>query len=208
MFTCKVSAGQLEWLCQRATVLGLTQPKVTGIEISPDRMGAYTVTMPYGVNATDLMMPIPREEKGTMDAMNYSTAVFLINQNCRAIACTYDKDEASGKAAPRTIFKTFNPAIKVDDFVVIPTGTRHNMTVVKVVEVDVEPDLDSSVEMQWIIGVIDASGFNDTLTKEADAIAKIKSAQKLKKRKELADAMLADMPDTDVKLLPIATIDH
>lgn len=142
-----------------------------------------------------------------MDSMNYSTAVFLINDHCRAIACTYLKDGEEGhKTAPRTVFKSFNPNIKVDDYVVIPTNSRHNMTVVKVVEVDVEPDLDSSAQMEWIIGVIDATGFKDTLAKEADAIARIKSAQKLKKRKDLAGAMLADMPDSDIKLLPIATM--
>jgi hypothetical protein len=37
--------------------------------------------------------------------MNYSTAVFLINKNVRAIACTYEKD-TDAKKADRVVHKS------------------------------------------------------------------------------------------------------
>lgn len=131
--------------------------------------------------------------------MNYSTAVFLINTKARAIKCTYDPE----RNAPPTTFKTLDETIAVDDYVVVPTDTRHKMTVVKVTEVDVDVDFDSNVQMQWIVGTVDRSGFETTLAEEADAITKIKSAELRKKRTDLRNNLLADYAQ-DLKTLPIA----
>ena len=130
--------------------------------------------------------------------MNYSTAIFLISDQARAVNVTYEKDEY----APKTMFKTLDPNIKVDDYVTVPTDTRHKMTVCKVVEVDVEPDLESSREMKWIVGVVSTADFDQIKSQEGDAIARIKSAEKTRKRKELRDALLADVGD-GLKVLPI-----
>lgn len=88
--------------------------------------------------------------------MNYTTAIFLISDQARAVNVTYESDDD----APRTMFKTLDPNIKVDDFVTVPTDTRHHMTVCKVVEVDVEPDLETSKEMKWIVGVVGTADFD------------------------------------------------
>lgn len=133
--------------------------------------------------------------------MNYSTAVFLINKNARAIAATYEH----GDSAARTIFKTLDQTIKVNDFVIVPTDTRHKMTVVKVVETDVDVDFDSAAQMAWIVGTVDRSQFETTLQQEADAIVKIKSAELRKKRAELAASVLADYAP-EIKALPIAAM--
>lgn len=77
--------------------------------------------------------------------MNYSTAIFLINKDVRAIAVTYEKIDMnqdttkmkfsapylSGGKLPTgaTVFKTMDPKVKVDDYVTVPTDTRHGMTV-------------------------------------------------------------------------------
>jgi len=130
--------------------------------------------------------------------MNYSTAIFLISDQARAVLVTYDSEDTS----PKTMFKTLDPDIKVDDFVTVPTDTRHNMTVCKVVEVDVEPDLESSTDMKWIIGVVNKADFDQIKSHEGDAIAKIRSAEKTRKRRELRDSLLADVGDS-LKALPI-----
>ncbi len=130
--------------------------------------------------------------------MNYSTAIFLISDQARAVNITYD----SLDDAPKMMFKTLDPNIKVDDFVTVPTDTRHNMTVCKVVEVDVEPDLESSTEMKWIIGVVNKADFDQIKSHEGDAIAKIRSAEKTRKRRELRDALMADVGE-GLKALPI-----
>lgn len=129
--------------------------------------------------------------------MNYSKAIFLISDKVRAVAVTYEE----GDKAPQTLFKTLNPDIKVDDFVVVETGTRHHMTVCKVVEVDVDLDVDDDVEIKWIIGTVQTADFDSLVQQERDAIAKIKSAEKRRKREELAKSLLADAEG--LKELPI-----
>ena len=133
--------------------------------------------------------------------MNYSTAVFLINPNARAILATYE----AGDNAPRTMFKTFDPAIKVNDLVVVPTQTRHGFTVVKVVAVDVDVDFDSPVKVDWVAARVDLASYADVLTQEAQAIRMMQSAEARKKRNELAAALMADQADT-IMALPIAIV--
>lgn len=133
--------------------------------------------------------------------MNYSTVVFLINKNTRAMLCTYE----TGDAAPKTMFKTFDPDIKVGDLVVVPTNTRHNMTVCKVVEADVDVDFDSPVKIDWIVSTIDKAAYDQLLAQEEQAIQKIRSAEVRKKREALAASVLADSAD-EIKALPISGI--
>ena len=121
--------------------------------------------------------------------MNYSTALFLFNDKLRAVGVSYDpncKNEAL------IAFKTLDPDLKPGDFVVVPTDTRHKMTVVKVIEVDLDVDFESPVQMQWIVGHVDRASYEETLTQEGRAIAKMKSAEAHKKREELKKAMFAE----------------
>ena len=126
-----------------------------------------------------------REERAM--TMNYTRAVFLISDDVRAVACVY----GAGEGAKRTVFKTFDREIRVDDFVVVPTDTRHRMTVVRVVEVDLEPDLQSGDDMEQIEA------------QEKAAIAKIKAAELRRQKRELRDALLDEEATKDLKLLPI-----
>ena len=128
--------------------------------------------------------------------MNYSTAIFLFNQKARAVVCVYE----AGDDAPRIVFKTLDPKIEVNDYVVVPTKSRHNMTVCKVVEVDIEPDLESPTEMAWIIGVVDRADFEEHQRLEEQAINAIKVAERKRKREELAKTMLQG---AELKGLPI-----
>lgn len=132
--------------------------------------------------------------------MNYSKAIFLISDTVRAIEATYE----AGEDASRTTFKTLNQDIKVDDYITVPTDTRHKMTVCKVVGVDLDIDLESSERIDWVIGTVDRADFEELQRQEDDAISKIKSAEKRRKRAELRDALIADAED-DLKALPIYT---
>lgn len=134
--------------------------------------------------------------------MNYSTAIFLINPKVRAIAAIYEPDTDSRKA-PRTIFKTFDPGIVVDDYILVPTETRHKMTVNKVVEVDIDPDLESHATVQWIIGTVDRSAYEDVLAQEARAIDLMKAAEKTFAREELRKKMMAHVDETKLAALQI-----
>lgn len=133
--------------------------------------------------------------------MNYTTAIFLINKNVRAVMCNYEPD-AEHKT---TMFKTLNVGIRVGDLVIVPTKTRHGMTVSKVVETDVDVDFDNAAPVAWIVGKIDQTDYEATLAQEGDAIVVIKSAEKTKKRNELAAALFADSKDA-LKALPITVM--
>lgn len=134
--------------------------------------------------------------------MNYTTAVFLINSDVRAIKCSYEPEKL-----PAYIFKTLDKTIQVDDLVVVPTDTRHGMTVVKVTEVDVDPDFDSDIQMKWVVSKVDQAAYATILSREAEAVTVIKSAEKTKKRNELRDAMLADSSEA-LKALPITLLEQ
>ena len=133
--------------------------------------------------------------------MNYTTAIFLINKDVRAVLVNYEPN-APDKLC---MFKTLDKTIKKDDYVIVPTHTRHNMTVSKVIEVDVDVDFDSTAPVEWIVAKVDRSQYEVTLSQEGDAIAVIKSAEKTKKRNELAAALLVDSRDA-LKALPITTV--
>ena len=133
--------------------------------------------------------------------MNYSTAIFLINKHVRAIQATYEAEDN----AKRTAFKTLDDTIAVGDYIVVPTDTRHKMTVCKVMETDVDVDFDSVLPVQWVIGKVDRAAHELTLGQENKAIQVIKSAELHKKRDDLRNAMLANHLDT-IKALPIAAL--
>lgn len=131
--------------------------------------------------------------------MNYSTAVFLINDAARAIYATYESDPN----AKRELFKTFDKSIGVDDLIIVPTDTRHKMTVCKVVEVDVDFDMEQPAPVKWVIDKVSLANFHKTLDQEAVAIEAIKSAELRKKREELRVALFADQ-SAKLKELDIA----
>ncbi len=133
--------------------------------------------------------------------MNYTTAIFLVNENVRAVMCNYEPDAPDKKV----MFKTLDQNIRVGDFVTVPTKTRHGMTVSKVVEVDVDVDFESPVLVDWLIERIIRATYDKTVAQEAEAIAVIKSAERTKKRNELAAALLVDSKEA-LKALPITVM--
>lgn len=138
--------------------------------------------------------------------MNYSTAILVINDDARAIMVTYE----DGENAPREMFKTFDKSINVNDYVVVPTSTRHKLTVCKVVEVDVDSWMETSQQINWIIGRVDVADANAIKEKEEQAIVAIKAAEKMKRRRELQKSMedaLAENSDA-LKLLSATPTDE
>lgn len=137
--------------------------------------------------------------------MNYSTSIFLINPKVRAIAGIYEapNPDATKPQPVRTIFKTFDPTIQEGDYVLVPTNTRHRMTVNKVVAVDIEPDLESHVQMDWVISTVDRAGYEDVIQQEQRAIDLMKAAEKTHAREELRKKMMAHVDETKLNALQI-----
>lgn len=130
--------------------------------------------------------------------MNYSTAIFLINNDVRAVTVSYEQDSEGKGVRPFILFKTFDPDVAVGDFVAIPTGTRHNMTVARVEEVDVEVDVDYTGDMKWLVDRVDTSQRDAIEAQEAEAILTIKSAEKKARQDELRAKLIADNPSLNV----------
>lgn len=132
-------------------------------------------------------------------AMNYSTAVFLINHNVRCISALYNPDEKQ----KITHFKTLDKSIQKDDLIVVPTDTRVKFTVVQVLEVDIDFDPDSSTPMQWAVQKLDKADYDKTLAQENTMIATFKAAELRQKREDLAKKLIANHMDS-MKTLEIA----
>lgn len=130
--------------------------------------------------------------------MNYSTAILLVRKDIRAVEVSYEVDKDGNGVRPFTTYKTPDKSIKAGDYVVIPTDTRHNMTVARIETVDVDVDFDSPVQMKWLVGpAIDTESYTALLAAEADAVVAIRSAETRRKREELAAKLIADNPDLE-----------
>lgn len=129
--------------------------------------------------------------------MNFSTAVFLINDKARAIKAVYEPHDG----VKQTVFKTLDPDIKKDDLVIVSTGTRHGFTVVKVVDVDLSIDFEDKTPMDWVVAKLDLAPHEARVKDENAAIEQIKAAEFKHRRDALANALnLGD----GMKSLPLA----
>lgn len=120
--------------------------------------------------------------------MNYSTAIFFVDPNVRAIRVSYDENETK-----TTLFKTLDDTIKKDDNVIVPTDTRQGMTVCKVKEVDIEVDPDLGTQVNWIVGKVDKDRYDSILKQEDVAIQKLKSAEIRKKRSAIQETLKKEL---------------
>lgn len=123
--------------------------------------------------------------------MNHTLDIFLVNDTVRAVRGIYDPSDHE-KSSRTYLFKTFDQTLKVDDLVVVPTDTRHGMTVFKIKEVDVDVDFDSDIEYKWVVGKVDKGAYEAVLAQETKIVAVIRSAEKTKKRDELRKALALD----------------
>lgn len=117
--------------------------------------------------------------------MHSSLNAFLLNDQLRAFHCVYEGRE---KETPMT-FKSFDDTIKKDDLVVVPTDTRVGFTVVKVVDVDVEVNFQSNMEVKWIVDKVDVAKYDTTIKEEENALKHIRAAEFAAQKRELAEKM-------------------
>lgn len=132
--------------------------------------------------------------------MNYSTAVMLINPSIRAVRGKY---EESGNA---DLFKTLDQDLKVGDFAVVESGTRWKITTVKITEVDVDVDFDSSCHVGWVVGKIDTAAHDNLKAMETSAIELIKKGELRKRREEIKKNTLDAVSAGEIGKLEIAQI--
>jgi hypothetical protein len=132
--------------------------------------------------------------------MNLSVAIFLVNKSVRPVRVSYDPDYPKHNN-PDAYFKTLDPSIKVGDKVVVPTTTRHGMTVCKVEEVDFRVNFDSTTDYKWVIGKVDVPAYEDIIAQELKVLDRIGDAEENRKRAELVKALqLEDINLTDLDI--------
>jgi hypothetical protein len=121
--------------------------------------------------------------------MDNSNIVFLINDDIRAVKAIYDEGGSADT------FKTMDPSVKVGDILVVESSTRHKVTTVKVVEVEVDINFDSNVAVKWVVAKVNMDAFADILVMENDAIAAVNSAERKRKKDALRASLFADHQD-------------
>lgn len=128
--------------------------------------------------------------------MNYTTAILLVRSDIKVVAVSYEVNADGTGREPFVNYKTPDPDLKVGDFVIIPTDTRHRLTVARVEVLDVEIDPASATPVNWLVSsAIDRTAYDSLLSAEANVIAAIKSAETRRAREELASKLLADNPE-------------
>lgn len=117
---------------------------------------------------------------------NKSAAILLISKNCRAILGTY---EAEPNAKEET-FKTFDADIQIGDLVVVPSTTRHRVTIVKITAVDVRVNYESTQEIRWVIGKVDLAKHDLVISREKEMLDKIDRADEHEREERLREQLL------------------
>jgi hypothetical protein len=142
---------------------------------------------------------------------NKSLAVFLVNPEVRAILCSYEGLTPEGNVHPGTkpmLFKTLDKSISKGDICVVPTNgeNRLGFTTVQVAEVDLEIDYDSRTEVRWIVSKVDVSEFKRVLDRETQFMDAVAKADKRRRADELRKSLLANMPEEEIKALPVIDV--
>lgn len=135
---------------------------------------------------------------------NQSTVLILLNQELlngalHTVRVSYDE----GVKNQHTIKKTFISDLKPGEYVTVQTTTRHNATVCKVVEVDVEVDFDDSTPIGWVFGRVDMTTLDKLCAEEARILDVIRTAELAERRLKLKNTVLSQLGGT----LPQLTVD-
>lgn len=138
-----------------------------------------------------------------MALANKTLAIFLISSECRAMLGIFEADEpASNKLAKRELFKTFDKNIKPGDLVMTETNTRHKVSVIKIVEADVEVNFHAQEACRWIIAKVDMAEHDRILSQENEFLTKLRAAELRKERDDMKKALFAEY-SAELENLPL-----
>jgi hypothetical protein len=140
--------------------------------------------------------------QGKVDVMNYSTAIFLINDEVRALYVIFEPDRQPEHKPQRYMVKTFDKDIKEGDYVVVPSTMGHKLAIALVTDTDAEVDFDSTTVLPWIVQRVDLTPFNHLVGQEDVAVAAIRQAHFVQKKKALASDL---MESKELRRLPLAS---
>lgn len=81
--------------------------------------------------------------------------------------------------------------LEVDDIVVVSTGTRVNYTCCKVIDADVDFDVESHDELVWVVGFVDIPAHNARLARESRIVKAVTTANRQRQRDKLREQLTA-----------------
>lgn len=119
--------------------------------------------------------------------MHSSRKVFVLNKDILCVKTTYDAHEG----ADQKEYKTFDTTLEVGGLVLVPTGTRHKFTVVKIAAIKVKPDWESDKPIEWIVGKVDTSHFENVQAQETRILETVNEAERAQRAKEIKETMFA-----------------
>lgn len=120
--------------------------------------------------------------------MHDSRQVFLLDDNVKCVSGKYEV----GHSASTEEFKTGLNGIEVGDYIVVPTDTRQKMTVVRVDEIDIEPDLESDIKMDWVMCKVPKTEYDATMASEKAFTDRNRIAIRKRKKQELIKTLEID----------------
>lgn len=149
------------------------------------------------------------------DKVHPSQVVFLMDDSVRAIRAVYEEVDEAPKQSPRMaygevdnrplklkgyMFKTMRADLVKGDLITVPTNTRHGFTVCKIVSVEVEPDLDATTDIKWVVDKVETSNYFLLLAQEAKVAAVVRDAAKREQRMALKES-LQGLKDSDMQAI-------
>lgn len=139
---------------------------------------------------------------------NKTMIVFLANDTVRALKVAYENpDEWAVGTVPTQTVKTFDPAIKVGDYVNIVSEARHKISVAKVMEADVTVDFGSNEKVHWVIGVIDPSVHAEIVAQEAELLEAVQEAKLVEEKAKYRKTMNFENIQMDTLAITSNTLD-
>lgn len=127
--------------------------------------------------------------------MHDSNRIFLASDTVRAVKGIFETDTNNQPTAKREYFKTFNTTLKVGDLVNVETSTRHGVSVIKIVEIDVDIDIESNEPTRWILGRVETAEYEKFKTMEGDMVSEMKKAELKAKRDDMREKVMGRHAD-------------
>lgn len=129
------------------------------------------------------------------DKVHDSALAFLLDESLKAVSAVYESHDG----APVEVFKSKIDGLEAGDLIAVQSGTRHEVTVCKVVDSDVVPTLDATTSYKWAIGKIEMEYHNHIVARENKAVDAIKERQRREHREKLQRTM--SISDEDASLI-------
>ena len=122
--------------------------------------------------------------------MNYSTAIFIASDEVKTVGVCFNDN------GPSYTFKT-TLDLKEGDVVIVENDKAHTgHKVVVVTELDSDIDMsNSTIEYKWVVQKLDTKYIEQTKEVEAQAIKQLKQAERVTRRKQIAEAMGINIKD-------------